>query len=109
VRGYLRFFPGHSAIGVRASVYNAKANTWMPPSERGEDVEQGKERAADDAKADLKRTANLELPPLNRNKSRSRGIQGALGLQRRGTLALSGNRRLSDVAVRVASREPESE
>lgn len=41
-------------------VYNAEANTWIAPSERGEDAEQGKERAADYAKAYLKRTANLE-------------------------------------------------
>jgi hypothetical protein len=69
---HLRLFSEHNALGVQASVYNVNANAWLAPSEAVDDIEQGKERAADYAKAYLKRTANLELPPLNWKKSRSR-------------------------------------
>ena len=69
---HLRLFSEHNAIGVQASVYNVNANTWIAPSEAVEDIEQGKDRAAEYARAYLKRTANLELPPLNWKKSRSR-------------------------------------
>jgi hypothetical protein len=69
---HLRLFSEHNALGVQASVYNVNANACIAPSEAVDDIEQGKERAADYAKAYLKRTANLELPPLNWKKSRSR-------------------------------------
>jgi hypothetical protein len=69
---HLRLFSEHNAIGVQASVYNVNANTWIAPSEAVDDVEQGKEQAAEYAKAYLKRAANLELPPLNWKKSRTR-------------------------------------
>ena len=69
---HLRLFSEHNALGVQASVYNVNANAWIAPSEAVDDIEQGKERAADYAKAYLKRTTNLELPPLNWKKSRSR-------------------------------------
>ena len=38
---------------------------------RGEDIQQGKEKAAAYAEAHLKRIANLELPPLMWKRSRS--------------------------------------
>lgn len=69
---HLRLFSEHNAMGVQASVFNVKANAWIAPSEAVEDIEQGKDRAAEYAKAYLKRAANLELPPLNWKKSRSR-------------------------------------
>ena len=69
---HLRLFSEHNALGVQASVYNVKTNAWIAPSEAVDDVEQGKDRAAEYARAYLKRTANLELPPLNWKKSRSR-------------------------------------
>ncbi|PYU27470.1 MAG: hypothetical protein DMG32_06660 [Acidobacteria bacterium] len=69
---HLRLFSEHNALGVQASVYNVNANAWHAPSEAVDDIEQGKERAADYAKAYLKRTVNLELRPLNWKKSRSR-------------------------------------
>jgi len=69
---HLRLFSEHNAIGVQASVFNVKANAWLAPSVTVDDIEQGKERAAEYARAYLKRAANLELPPLNWKKSRSR-------------------------------------
>jgi len=69
---HLRLFSEHNAMGVQASVYNVKANAWLAPSEAVDDIEQGKERAAEYARAYLKRTANLELPALNWKRARSR-------------------------------------
>jgi len=69
---HLRLFSEHNAMGVRASVYNVKANAWLAPSETVDDIEQGKDRAAEHARAYLKRAANLELPALNWKRARSR-------------------------------------
>lgn len=69
---HLRLFSEHNAMGVQSSVYNVKANAWLAPSEAVDDIEQGKERAAEHARAYLKRTANLELPALNWKRARSR-------------------------------------
>lgn len=69
---HLRLFSEHNAMGVQASVYNVKANAWLAPSEAVDDVEQGKERAAEYARAYLKRAGNLELPALNWKRARSR-------------------------------------
>jgi hypothetical protein len=69
---HLRLFSEHNALGVQASVYSVTANAWIAPSAAVDDIEEGKERAAEYAKAYLKRTANLELPPLTWKKSRSR-------------------------------------
>lgn len=69
---HLRLFSEHNAMGVQASVYNVKANSWLAPSEVVDDIEEGKERAAEYARTYLKRTANLELPPLNWKRARSR-------------------------------------
>ena len=69
---HLRLFSEHNAQGVQASVYNVTANAWIAPSEPVEDIEQGKDRAAEHARAYLKRAANLELPTLHWKKARSR-------------------------------------
>ena len=68
---HLRLFSEHSALGVQASVYNVNAKNWIAPSESVDDIEQGKDRAAEHAKMYLRRVANLELPPLQWKKSRS--------------------------------------
>jgi len=69
---HLTLFSEHNAMGVQASVYNVKANAWIAPSEAVDDIEEGKERAEEYARAYLKRTGNLELPALNWKKARSR-------------------------------------
>jgi hypothetical protein len=68
---HLRLFSEHGALGVQASVYNVNAKNWIAPSESVDDIEQGKDRAADHARAYLRAAANVELPPLNWKKSRS--------------------------------------
>jgi hypothetical protein len=67
---HLRLFSEHNAIGVQASVYNVKAKAWIAPSEAVDDIEEGKDKAADYARDYLKR-AGLELPPLQWKKARS--------------------------------------
>jgi len=67
----LRLFSEHNALGVQASVYNVKAKNWIAPSEPVDDIEQGKDRAAEHARAYLRNAGNLELPPLDWKKSRS--------------------------------------
>jgi hypothetical protein len=69
---HLRLFSEHNALGIQASVYNVKTRTWIAPSESVDDVEQGKDRAADHASAYLKRVVSLELPSLQWKESRSR-------------------------------------
>jgi hypothetical protein len=69
---HLRLFSEHNAQGVQVSVYNVNAKAWVAPSESVDDIEEGKEKAAEYAQAYLKRAANLELPSLNWKKSRSR-------------------------------------
>ena len=69
---HLRLFSEDNAQGVQASVYNVNKKSWIAPSEPVEDIEQGKERAAQHAKANLKHVANSELTPLKWEKSRSR-------------------------------------
>jgi hypothetical protein len=69
---HLRLFSEHNAQGVQASVYNVKTKSWIAPSEPVEDIEQGKERAAEYARTYLKRAANSELPPLEWKNARSR-------------------------------------
>ena len=68
---HLRLFSEHSAQGVQASVYNVNAKNWIAPSESVDDIEQGKDRAAEHAKVYLRNVANLELPALQWKKSRS--------------------------------------
>lgn len=69
---HLRLFSEHNAQGVQASVYNVKAKNWIAPSEPVDNIEQGKERATQYAKAYLQRTLNSELPPLEWKKARTR-------------------------------------
>jgi hypothetical protein len=69
---YLRLFSEHNAQGVQASVYNVNSKAWIAPSESVDDIEQGKDRATEYARTNLKRVANLELPALSWKKSRSR-------------------------------------
>lgn len=68
---HLRLFSEQNALGVQASVYNVNAKNWIAPSESVDDIEEGKDRAAEHAKVYLRRVANLELPPLQWKKSRS--------------------------------------
>lgn len=68
---HLRLFSEHNALGVQASVYNANAKKWVAPSESVEDIEQGKDKAAEHARVYLRNAANLELPLLQWKKSRS--------------------------------------
>jgi hypothetical protein len=68
---HLRLFSEQSALGVQASVYNVNAKNWIAPSEFVDEIEQGKERAAEHARLYLRNVANLELPPLKWKKSRS--------------------------------------
>jgi hypothetical protein len=69
---HLRLFAEHNAQGVQASVYNVNAKNWIAPSEVVDDIEQGKERAAEYAKAYLRKAAGSEIPPLTWKQSRSR-------------------------------------
>ena len=69
---HVRLFSEHNAQGIQASVYNVKTKTWIAPSEPVDDVEQGKDRAEELAKAYLKRVAILDLPPLQWKESRDR-------------------------------------
>ena len=68
---HIRLFSEQSALGVQASVYNVKAKNWIAPSESVDDVEQGKDKAAEHARVYLRIAANLELPSLIWKKSRS--------------------------------------
>ncbi|HKQ86750.1 MAG TPA: hypothetical protein VJS43_08275 [Candidatus Acidoferrales bacterium] len=67
---HLRLFSEHNAQGVQASVFDAKNKRWIAPSEPVEDIDQGKEKATEYAKAYLERLG-IELPPLIWKKSRS--------------------------------------
>src|ERR1700747_173537 len=69
---HLRLFSEHNAQGVQTSVYNVNTKTWIAPSEAVDDIEQGKDRAAEYARAYLKDAANAELPPLEWKRARSR-------------------------------------
>ena len=68
---HIRLFAEENALGVQASVYNVNAKNWIAPSESVEDIEQGKDRAAEHARAYLRKAGNLELPLLTWRKSRS--------------------------------------
>ena len=69
---HLRLFSENNAQGVQASVYNVTTKTWLAPSEQVEDIELGKEWAAECAREYLKRVANSDLPLLVWKESRSR-------------------------------------
>ena len=61
---HLRLFSEHNAQGVQASVYNVTTKSWLAPSEPVEDIEQGKERAAERARSYLEDAGHSGLPPL---------------------------------------------
>jgi hypothetical protein len=69
---HLRLFSENNAQGIQASVYNVKTKTWIAPSEPVEDIQQGKDRTEELARAYLKQAANLDLPPLQWKESRDR-------------------------------------
>jgi hypothetical protein len=69
---HLRLFSEHNAQGIQASVYNVKTRTWIAPSEPVDDIEQGKERAANHAKEYLERVASQKLPALRWKEARAR-------------------------------------
>ena len=60
---HLRLFSEHNAQGVQASVYNVNAKQWIAPSEPVDDIEQGKERAAQCAQIYLQQIAQREKLP----------------------------------------------
>jgi hypothetical protein len=68
---HLRLFSEHNAQGIQASVFSVKTRTWIAPSEPVDDIEQGKDRAEELAKAHLKRVAGLDLPPWQWKESRA--------------------------------------
>lgn len=68
---HLRLFSEHNAQGVQASVYDVNGKRWIAPSQPVDDIESGKDVAAEHAKAYLRQTANLELPPLEWKRARS--------------------------------------
>ena len=53
-------------------MYDVNAKSWIAPSEAVDDIEKGKEKAAEYAKAYLRKDAGRELPRLTWKKSRSR-------------------------------------
>jgi hypothetical protein len=61
---HLWLFSEHNALGVQTSVYDVTTKSWIVPSEPVDDIEQGKERAAEYAGAYLRAATNAELPPL---------------------------------------------
>jgi hypothetical protein len=69
---HLRLFSEHNAQGVQTSVYNVTTKTWIAPSEPVEDIEQGKDRAVEYARAYAKHLANADLPALEGKKARSK-------------------------------------
>ena len=56
---HLRLFSEQNAQGIQASVYSVNTRTWIAPSETVDDIEQGKDRAEELAKAYLKTVASL--------------------------------------------------
>ena len=69
---HLRLFSEHSAQGVQASVYDVAAKQWIAPSESVEDIEDGKDKAAQCAARYLRQSGHAELPPLTWKKARSK-------------------------------------
>jgi len=68
---HLRLFSEDNAQGVQISIYDVNGKCWIVPSEAAEDIEEGKERAAEYAAAYLRRFVNSALPPLIWKKARS--------------------------------------
>jgi hypothetical protein len=72
---HLRLFSEHNAQGIQFSVYNVNSKRWIVPSEAVDDIEQGKEKAAEYARSYLKYFDHSghpsELPPLIWKSARS--------------------------------------
>jgi len=68
---YLRLFSENNAQGIQVSVFNVNTKSWIAPSEVVNDIEEGKEKAADFARRYLKQKG-LELPPVKWKPSRTR-------------------------------------
>jgi len=68
---HLRLFSEHNAQGIQASVYDVTRKCWIAPSETVQDIEQGKDKAAEYAKAHLRQAGNLTLPTLVWKRARS--------------------------------------
>ena len=68
---HLRLYSEHNAIGVQSSVFDANGKKWIAPSEEVDDIEQGKEKAAEHAEEYLKRNTDQEMPPLEWKMARS--------------------------------------
>jgi hypothetical protein len=60
-REHLRLYSEEIPLGAQASVYNVNAKKWIAPSESVADIEEGKDRAAEHARAYL-RQAMEEIP-----------------------------------------------
>jgi hypothetical protein len=67
---HLKLFSEHNAQGVQVSVYDVNGKKWIAPSEAVDDIEEGKDKATEYAKAYLK-LASVELPPLIWKRARS--------------------------------------
>ena len=67
--GHLRLFSKHNAQGIQFSIYDVNSKRWIVPSETVNDIEQGKEKAAEYARFYLQYFAHSEreseLPPLD--------------------------------------------
>jgi hypothetical protein len=68
---HLRLFSERNSQGVHASVYDVIAKSWVAPSDPVDDIEHGKDRSTEYARAYLHQAGHLEMPPLEWKKSRS--------------------------------------
>jgi len=68
---HVRLFSEHNAQGIQMSVYDVARKCCIAPSETVADIEQGKEKATEYAKAHLQRIGESEMPPLVWKRARS--------------------------------------
>jgi len=68
---HLRLFSEHNAQGVQVSVYDIVEKKWIVPSEAVEDIERGKEKAAEYARTYLGHSHGAPLPTLVWKRSRT--------------------------------------
>jgi hypothetical protein len=61
---HLEPFLEQNAQGVQVPVYNVRTKKWIAPSEAVNDIEEGEEKAALDAKAYFKHPAIVDLSRL---------------------------------------------
>ncbi len=69
---HLRLFSENNAQGVQASVYNVVRKMWVAPSQSVDDIDSGKEWAAEIATEHLKQAGHSDFPPLIWKEARSR-------------------------------------